>query len=502
MSALLSSGRRVGAQRPRIEWFPPHVTSAGYEVIELMEALGRDLDEWQRRFHIGGLGELADGSWAATWLSLWLPRQNGKTDGILQPLALAGLFLFGERKIVWSAHEYKTIAESFQKTRDLVRSVPELHEQVAQYRETNGEQGIWLRNGAKLQFSARTKSATRGFAEANRLLLDEGQELTEAQMAAVVPTTAATSMSQAPPQVVVAGTPPDNPAAWCYTLRADGEAQHPRTAHMDFGLDLQPDKDGMYDPAELADRDGWYAANPALGVRISELYVEDEMRRLGQSGARERLGVWLPRRATVKAVISAELWASLADPEAQRPARVAFAVAVRDDRQATAIGWAGRRDDGRVQVGVAAFRPGTAWAVPWLAERRETWAPVAVGLDPKSPAGSLLLDLDDADITQPEDRDDPKPGDLALTGANDVAAAFGLLVDAAANDRIRHLDEGALNAPATTAGKRLLAGRAAIWDPKDPADITALQAVTLAHWAFLVRENVAPVDYDLSESFA
>jgi hypothetical protein len=122
---------------------------------------------------------------------------------------------------------------------------------------------------------------------------------------------------------------------------------------------------------------------------------------------------------------------------------------------------------------------------------------VAVGLDPRSPAGSLLLDLEEAGITRPVDRDKPEAGDLALTRADDVAAAFGLLVDAAANDRIRHLDEGALNAPATTAGKRLLAGGAAIWDPKDPADITTLQAVTYAHWAFLVRESIlAASDYD------
>jgi hypothetical protein len=230
------------------------VTSAGYEVIELMEALGRPLDEWQQRFHIGGLGELADGSWAATRLSLWVSRQTGKTMGVLLPLALAGLFLLGERKIVWSAHQYRTTQEAWLETRELVREVPELHRQVAQYRETNGEQGLWLRNGAKLQFTARSKQAIRGFT-GHRLLLDEAQELTEAEMAAIFSVGAATSLSPTPPQVVFTGTPPDTSDAWAYRLRADGEAQHPRTAHVDFGLDLQPDKDGRYDEAELADRD-------------------------------------------------------------------------------------------------------------------------------------------------------------------------------------------------------------------------------------------------------
>ena len=66
------------------------------------------------------------------------------------------------------------------------------------------------------------------------VLYVEAQELTSQQNAALLPT-----MSARPnPQLWFTGTPPDDPCAWCYGLRIDGEVGAPRMAHFDWGADL------------------------------------------------------------------------------------------------------------------------------------------------------------------------------------------------------------------------------------------------------------------------
>src|SRR5690606_27814309 len=114
----------------------------------------------------------------------------------------------------------------------IIRNTPALHRRVRQYRQANGEQQIELVDGRMLQYTTRSRSAVRGFS-APKVILDEAQELNAEQIAAIIPTLSAMPGWQA----WFFGTPPDNPAAWCYGLKADGEAGTPRLAHFDWGLD-------------------------------------------------------------------------------------------------------------------------------------------------------------------------------------------------------------------------------------------------------------------------
>ena len=51
----------------------------------------------------------SSGKWAAFEVSIMCPRQNLKTDLLIARI-LAGLFVFGEEPIVFSAHQARTIA--------------------------------------------------------------------------------------------------------------------------------------------------------------------------------------------------------------------------------------------------------------------------------------------------------------------------------------------------------------------------------------------------------
>jgi hypothetical protein len=101
------------------------------------------------------------------------------------------------------------------------------------------------------------------------------------------------------------------------------------------------------------DREAWYRANPALGIRIAEDDVAAEQRSMSPSEfARERLGVPDVPLADQKAgPISVTDWAALVDGESlPDDATVRLALDAPPGRETASFGIAGRRADGLVHV--------------------------------------------------------------------------------------------------------------------------------------------------------
>jgi phage terminase large subunit-like protein len=88
------------------------VSSAGSEAVDLAASVGLYLTPWQQWVLDQGLSEDASGKWAAFEVALIVARQNGK-NAVLEALELAALFLFGDRLIVHSAHQFATAFEHF-----------------------------------------------------------------------------------------------------------------------------------------------------------------------------------------------------------------------------------------------------------------------------------------------------------------------------------------------------------------------------------------------------
>src|SRR5690606_17185262 len=129
---------RRGAQRQRVGNWPDYVTSSGVEAVELAASAGLVLDPWQEFVLTHGLGEQADGRWAAFKVSVWVPRQNGK-GAIIEARELAGLCRFKERLDHHSAHEHKTAAEAYIRIKELIQSTPDVDRRVSKYWQANGE---------------------------------------------------------------------------------------------------------------------------------------------------------------------------------------------------------------------------------------------------------------------------------------------------------------------------------------------------------------------------
>lgn len=485
-NSVLDAPPRVGAQTPRVRQVPAWVRSDAPEAIDLAARAGLVLDPWQRSVMTDGLGRTATGALAASKVGCWVPRQNGK-GGIIEGVELGWLFVDEVEEIIHSAHEHATSKKAYARMERLCRRTPALHRRVRQYRQTNGESLIELKDGRILEYRTRSKKSSRGFTSA-KVVMDEAQFLTAEQVNAIVPVVSAKPDSQ----IWFFGTPPDDPTAWVYDLKEDGERGTPRLMWVDWGQDVD-----VSDPeavaAALADVDLRFAANPAAGLRILEETMQDESlpSGLGEGFLAERLGVWLPRQRQGGGLITADAWGALADPKSRRePAQgVAFSVEVNHKRSHASIQAWGLRADGRGHAELVAYRPGTDWVAGRCAELRAKHDPFAFAVDARGPAGSLMAELEGVGITLPEDEEDPHRGHLAVPTTAEYAAVCGQILDGVARKSFAHtgkqleLNRAAVGAKARSMGEATVFGRRVSW----PLDVGPLIGIALAKWAFETR---------------
>jgi phage terminase large subunit-like protein len=244
-------GPTFGSQTPRIHSVPTYAYSDGQDAIELAAAAGLHLDPWQQGVLMDALGRNDRDGWAAFEVGVVVPRQNGK-GALVEARELAGLFLFGERLILHSAHEFKTAQEAFRRVLSLVEGTDWLRKKVARVRTSHGEEGIELTDGARLRFVARSGGSGRGFT-GDCLILDEAMILAAQAMAALLPTLSA----RPNPQVWYTGSAGLESSEQLRRVRARGMAgDSPSLAYFEWSAP---------EDADLDDLEAQALANPALG---------------------------------------------------------------------------------------------------------------------------------------------------------------------------------------------------------------------------------------------
>lgn len=482
----------LGAARPRVELVPAAVDTLGPEAVELATLAGIPPELWQEDGLSILLSVRADRLWACYEYGEIVGRQQGKTTGIGVARVLAGLFLLGERLILWSAHEVKTALEAFLRVKDallelgeeinpttILISDPRIVDEpvVIKVNHANGDEGFTLSTGQRVRFVARSKGSGRGFS-GDLVVIDEAFAYTRLQQSALEPTLSA----RPNPQVLYLSSPPldGRSGEVLYALRKRAEQADPTLGWRDWGLDGDLDKLREMSPDKrrkiLDDRSNWAAALPALGHGRSS---EESIARLRRSMdefdfAREVLGFWPKQLKTEDGwqVIAEDDWRARGGADiARRPTRgVVFGLeAAWPDAAHGAIAVAGR-DDVELLVQVTDYRPGTAWMVPRLLELRERHDPIAVVLDKKGPAGFLLAPLEEAGV------------EVLCPDMGQLARAFGAVLAAVSGDDpdLRHYDQQELDDAVKAAGSRPL-GDARTWARQQgDGDISPLNAVTLA----------------------
>lgn len=471
----------LGCQKPRLRCVPADgVSHPDLEAaLELVEAAGLHLDEWQQDVLRGSLLQRGR-KWAAFEVGLVCPRQNGK-NSIIEARELAGLFVLGERLIIHSAHLADTAKEAFRRLEELIDANDWLRREVKHIWRTNGHEAIELTNGSRIRFRTRTKGGGRGFS-GDLVVFDEAMILPETSHAAILP--------------VVSARP--NPQAW-YTGSAVDRAVHEdgfvlarirrrgvagddqSLAFFEWSIDHENPSsvplETMKDEAAAAQ------ANPALNVRIGWEHVQNEMRSMdGRTFAVERLGVgdW-PVADGDGGVINVDLWNSLIDGQSEPTGVVGVAFDVSPDRSSASIGIAGRREDGLWHLEVAKRARGTAWLVDDLLALTVKNPNVGVIYDGYGPAGSLVHELEEKGV------------EAVAVSAKEHSQACGQLFDGVEQAKCRHLGQPELLNAIRGAAKRPL-GDAWAWSRKSSAiDISPLVSVTLALWLATEAVEEAPV---------
>lgn len=464
---------RIGAQRPRFLTVPDCHSSAGGEAVDLAAQCGLVLDPWQQLVVESAFGERADGSWAAMEVAVVVPRQNGK-GSVLEAIELAGLFLFGEELILHSAHEFKTAQEAFRRVLGLVQSSGDLESRVLRVRTSHGEEGIELRNGSRLRFIARSGGSGRGFS-GDRIILDEAYNLPGETIAALGPTVSA----RPNPQIVYASSAPleGDESEVLRALMRRGRVGSERLAYLEWCAG---------DGADVGDVDGWYEANPGLGVRLSEERIRSfELSAFPKDVfARERLGVVDLSDQAANGVLDLAAWAGCVDGGSVAEGVPAFALDMTSDRRSASIVAASRSSLGGVHVEVVDHREGSRWLVGRAVELVERWGgrfAIAVG----SPAWSL----------QPELRDAGVPLFEVSTAVH--AQACGSFADAVNSGDLRVCHSLALERAVQAAHVKYF-GDSWLWARRrTDVDISPLVGATLARWAFLNPEVVESPDVKL-----
>ena len=371
---------------PRIRVVPVAVRDAGQQITAIAAKGGIVLDEAQQMIAAATSGVGRDGRWSAFEAVIFSPRQNIKTEYLIARI-LAGLYLFGEELIVYSAHQARTTAKTFRRLKRAIESSPELGARITRVSNRAGAESIELSTGQVLECVARSTNSGRGFT-GDSILLDESQDLDGEQLAAILPMLS----TRRNPQILYALSLGNESSSHLGALRARALArQDPHVAWIEWS---------MAEGDRVDDRDVWKRCNPAHPERISLAYMEKEFLALGpEQFAKERLGKsnWPADDRERFAVISREAWEACEEHPADASTPVtpgaAFGVAVSRDGRSAAIGACFRGPDGLPVIDVVDHRPGdgAGWVGPRLAELCRKHHPVAVCWDDESLAGPLGL---------------------------------------------------------------------------------------------------------------
>lgn len=439
---------------------PSGIVSSGFPAVEATcRQIGIEFDPWQRDLNRAILAKDRHGFYAADTIVMSICRQAGKTFDI-GALVFADSIIHPGTTTVWTAHRFKVSRETFNELRALARS-PRLapHIDYDEITTGAGNETIPFRNGSRIVFAARERGAIRGFTKVRRLILDEGQILTEAAMSDLAPT-----MNQAEnPQIIIMGTPPkpSDPSEVFASMRRsalDGESDG--VLYVEFSAD--PD----------ADLDDWSAvarANPSFPHRTSKRAIL-RLRKLltnDDDYRREALGIW--DAEGLVDVFGMGKWRAGATEESSPVPPSGLAVATTLDGSFSTIG-AAAVDDGTVYVKPLQHGPGTAWVVDAAKGFQERYGADVV-IDDGGPAAGLIADLEGAGVR------------LRAVKMPDVLAACAWFFERVVDGDVRHGSFPELDRAVSGAKKRDVGDRGWAWGrKKSTADVSPLEAVTLAAW--------------------
>ena len=481
---------------PRFRHVPLHVSSAAQDAIDLGEAAGLTLDDWQRDDLRAAMARTATDRWSATEVGLVVPRQNGK-GSILEVRQLWGLFLSPHDVLqTHTAHRFDTCLDHFRRVVALIEGTPELvalvkdngrgvGDRPSGIKDSNGKESIELANGRRLNFKARSKGSGRGFS-GDVVYFDEAFWLDD--LGSLIPSLSA----RMDPQIWYTSSAPlprvESDRLRAVVRRGRALALNPdptsRLCYIEYSADPKFDQD-------LDNPEALHQGNPAIASgRITAEFAAVEREAMSdEEYARERLGIFPDADDEPQWLVVSEAQYLACDPAIPvglagwLRAPISVAVELTQDRETITVVAAGQTDDGPgAQVLMREPNcPPTLDAIAALVAADPQITTVVV--DAGSRAASLVPDLEARGLT------------VAECTTKALVKATGSLLDAMRSKAIRlrrspELDAAVAQSVARKYGDAELIDR---WSGGDP---TPLIGVALARWG-MSQEPDEPAEPNL-----
>lgn len=392
-----------------------------------------------------------------------IPRRNGKSE-LLIMRSIWGL-LNGER-ILYTAHRTTTSHSAWEKTTDLIAKMGFLEKEDFKTAKQFGLECIkWLKGDGIINF--RTRSSKGGLGEGyDLLIIDEAQEYTTDQETALK---YVVTDSQNP-QTLMCGTPP--------TMVSAGTVF---TKYRQKTISGSGGDDGWaeWSVPQLTNAhntDLWYETNPSLGTILTERKIRSELgdeKNDQVDDNIQRLGLWLTYNQ--KSAISRGEWQALTvSGRPQISKELFFGVKYAKVTDNVSLAVAVKTSDGKVFVEAIDCRPvreGNDWIIAYLRNphMRETVIDGAGGQT------LLAADMKNADIHR-------KP---ILPKVSDIISASAIFERGVFSQNICHAGQPSLEQIVANCEHRAISsgGGFGYSSIMEGADVSLLEAVTLAYWA-------------------
>jgi len=327
--------------------------------------------------------------------------------------------------------------------------------EVLSFRRQSGHEALLFANGSRLGLVASTEKSAHG-STLDTACLDESWAHPDHRLEQSVRPAMVTRQSAQMYVVSTAGTETRSPFLWS-KVQAGRQAVEAGVTDGLAYLEWSAPEDA--DPAAV---ETWRQAIPALGVTIDEATIRGDFQGMPRHEfQRSMLNMWTS--AMGEAVISIEVWESLADRDAPRPDSLILGVDLSPRSKSAAIAAAGPRD-GRLYVSILEHGPGSDWVAPRLEELREELG--AEVLADRKACAAIWGEIEPLGVVE-----------VDAAGAAESCAYF---LDLATRGKLRHRGEPELLSALDGAALRPLADSSAWSRRNSGSDISPLCAVTVA----------------------
>ena len=470
--------KRIGSQTPSQSFILSYKESKGTEAVQIYESSGRTAYDWQKLLIENIMAVNDDGLWTHQMFGYEVPRQNGKGE-VLAMRELWGL-VNGEQ-IIHTAHKTSTSHSAFvrlvkiladagykemgRKKKDQV--IPEKSfKSTKQY----GLEQIFLTGGGSVVFRTRTEAG--GIGESfDCLIIDEAQEYTSNQQAALMFTISASSN----PQTIFCGTPPTQSSKGDVFVGLRKKVLGGKTEETGWA------EWSTYDRSRpLTDADIWYQSNPSLGLRLTERTIRAEVGADSELDFRiQRLGYW--HSYELKSEITEADWMTMkVDRLPTLKGKLYVGIRFGSDGLNVSMSIAVKTAEGLVfleTIDCQSQSKGFEWMIRFLKEANVG----AVAVDGKGKSDLFLRALEEARA---------KVKAVIPTTAEAITAYSGFR-QAIDDETIRHSGQPSVVQAVSNCEKRFIGSNGAFGfrSIKEGVDVSIVESMALAHWLCVVSKE-------------